>query len=61
MRQAEEDCLPQMIWKANSHGQAEGLNKRFMGYTGATEDLKHTVNLFAESVVHKGIYEAGSS
>jgi PAS domain S-box-containing protein len=35
MRQAEEDCLPQMIWKVSVDGQVETINKRFMAYTGA--------------------------
>jgi hypothetical protein len=33
MRQAEEDCLQQMIWKVTSEGQVETFNKRFMSYT----------------------------
>ena len=57
MRKAEEDCLPQMIWKSNVHGQAEDINNRFKEFTGATEELKRTVNLFGENVVHKGILD----
>jgi PAS domain S-box-containing protein len=46
MRQAEEDCLPQMIWKTSADGQAETVDKRFMAYTGVAEANKQTVNLF---------------
>jgi PAS domain S-box-containing protein len=52
MRQAEDDCLPQMIWKVSVDGQVEAVNKRFMNYTGVTEASMHTVNLFSKSVVH---------
>jgi PAS domain S-box-containing protein len=53
MRQAEEDCLPQIIWKASVDGQVETVNKRFMAYTGVTEANKQTVNLFSKDAVHK--------
>jgi PAS domain S-box-containing protein len=56
MRQAEEDCLPQMIWKVSVDGQVETINKRFMAYTGASEASKHTVNLFSAEYVHKADY-----
>jgi PAS domain S-box-containing protein len=57
MLQAEEDCLPQMIWVADENGQAKSFNKIFKAFTGATEELKHTINLFADNVVHKGMIQ----
>lgn len=54
MRQAEEDCLPQMIWKSGPTGQAEALNKRFRNYTGVSEQDTKSVNLFQEGVIHDG-------
>jgi len=53
LAQAEEDCLPQMIWKCDVTGQAQALNKRFMAYAGVSEENIKAVNVFSADVVHK--------
>lgn len=57
MRQAEVDCVPQMIWKSSADGQAESLSLLFVKYTGVNDDNKQTVNLFSRQLVHKADYD----
>lgn len=52
LKQAEDDCLPQMIWKIDNNGDAYFLNKRFLNYVGLTEDQITRTNVFDSSVVH---------
>jgi len=52
LKQAEDDCLPQMIWKIDLKGNALSLNKRFLNYTGVTEDKIKSSNVFDPAVIH---------
>lgn len=52
IKDAEDDCLPQMIWKIDLKGNALTLNKRFMTYAGVTDDKIRSINVFDPSVVH---------
>ncbi|KAJ3225330.1 hypothetical protein HK099_006975 [Clydaea vesicula] len=52
LKQSEDDCLPQLIWKIDNSGKAMSLNKKFMEYTGLPEDQIYTVNLFSQAVIH---------
>lgn len=50
--QAEEDCLPQLIWKCDTNGKAASLNKRFLQYAGVDQVDIPKINVFSAEVVH---------
>jgi PAS domain S-box-containing protein len=52
LKQAEDDCLPQLIWKIKVNGDALSLNKRFLNYTGFKEDQIESINVFDPAVMH---------
>jgi PAS domain S-box-containing protein len=56
LKQAEDDCLPQLIWKADADGVASSLNKRFLDYTGVTEDQIESTNVFDPKLIHPDDY-----
>jgi PAS domain S-box-containing protein len=56
MRQAEDDCVHQMIWKTDPTGQALTLSPLFMEYTGINDSNILKFNMFAASAVHKSEY-----
>jgi PAS domain S-box-containing protein len=58
LKRAEDDCLPQMIWKINTDGGAITLNNRFLDYTGISEEQTEEVNVFSESLAHPDDYSA---
>jgi PAS domain S-box-containing protein len=52
LKRAEDDCLPQLIWKADLKGNAFSLNKKFLEYTGIPEDEVETSNVMDPKIVH---------
>jgi PAS domain S-box-containing protein len=52
LKLAEDDCLPQLIWKIDVNGDALSLNARFLDYTGIPEDQIKSSNVFDPKVVH---------
>ncbi|KAJ3221556.1 hypothetical protein HK099_003401 [Clydaea vesicula] len=51
-KQAEDDCLPQLIWKIDIKGVAMSFNKKFINYTGVQSDHLSTVNFFSPDIIH---------
>jgi PAS domain S-box-containing protein len=56
MREAEDDCVHQMIWKTNATGQAETVSKLFKEYTGLNDATIRKFNVFGANSVHKADY-----
>jgi PAS domain S-box-containing protein len=56
MREAEDDCVHQMIWKTDATGQAERVSPLFKAFTGLTDDTVRKFSMFGANAVHKGDY-----
>jgi PAS domain S-box-containing protein len=56
MREAEDDCVHQMIWKTNATGQAETVSPLFKSYTGVTDATVRKFNMFGANAVYKADY-----
>jgi PAS domain S-box-containing protein len=52
LKRAEDDCLPQLIWKVDVNCDAISLNNRFLDYTGIAEDQIESTNVFGPAIVH---------
>jgi PAS domain S-box-containing protein len=52
LKRAEDDCLPQLIWKVKVNGDAISLNNRFLDYTGIARDQIESTNVFDPRIVH---------
>ncbi|KAJ3222974.1 hypothetical protein HK099_001692 [Clydaea vesicula] len=59
-KKAEDDCLPQMIWKTDPTGKAINLNKNFLNYSGVSEDKISTINVFSQELIHPEDFKRSS-
>jgi PAS domain S-box-containing protein len=52
LKQAEDECLPQLVFKFHVNGDAISMNKKFREYTGITEEDVESSNVFDPSLNH---------
>jgi PAS domain S-box-containing protein len=56
MREAEDDCVHQMVWKTDSAGFTQTASPLFKRYTGINDDTIRKFNVFGANAVHKVDY-----